>query len=718
MKKETDRVKKKAASGSLSGSMAAQTKNVWKKAGAAISRLFSKIGEVMGHSFVGKFVADRLMMSFSLRKQLLIPFVSTIVIVGLAGGAFSYFYGAKMTTDELTQSTMAQLKTVDMNFETYFNDAQSAMHQFTVSELLADPARNADSINLSFQDLLIGNAKYQALTFASADKIAIRAPLYFYDKTYDPTKESWYKLGAQGKGNFVWTNPYIDVVTKQDVVSVVQGVMDQGQLKGVVKLDLFLQSIINQIRGAKFGNTGYAALLDKSGTYIAAPRNAQIGTNAAKQPYYQKLKSMGKSGMFYAAIGGQQKLVCFETNQTTGWTLLGIIDKSEISNMANLIAMPAAATVLVILLVAILLTSYLLKKMVVRIRIIQRAAKLVQEGDLTVSVPVNGRDELAELTESINQMAGANRQAFRKMIGVSHQITGASQTLVASAEENTASANEISATVNEIARGASDQSKSIEENLSSLQVLVSEIRKMDTRSKEVLSGVDQMTKTSRGGEEKLKHLSVQSKASADTTGQIIQAVTQLEKQVANIDQIVDVLGSIARRTNLLSLNASIEAAHAGEHGKGFAVVAGEIRKLAKQTDQSLKHVTDTVSEMNEEVRNAAELCEKTSKMVQAQGEAVKETNQAFEEIDRTIEANVRGIQIIAEAIRKTEENIERISEGSQMIASTSEETAASTEEVSASVEEQNAAMEELNKLAGDLDQQAQSMREAIERYKI
>ncbi|WP_332239049.1 methyl-accepting chemotaxis protein [Sporolactobacillus sp. KGMB 08714] len=715
MKKDREPFKKKQPESAGGGET--RSENGKRTSGGAAGFL-SKGGKNSGHSFFGKHVPSGQFLNFSLRKQLLFPFVTVIVIFGLSGAVFSYFYGLTTTTNDLAQSTMTQLKTVNANFSTIFNDAQAVTGQAALSDRLADPKANADAINQDFQNVISSNKLYQALTFASADKTVIRAPLYFYDKNYDPTKDSWYRLGAQGKGRFVWTNPYADNVTQQSIVSVAEAVMDHGKVKGVVKLDFFLQTIVNQIRGTKFGNSGYAALLDKSGTYISAPKNNEIGANVRKQSFYQKMNTMGRSGMFYATIDGRQKLICFEKNQTTGWTLLGVIDKSEISNKANLIALPSALIVLIILIVAIWLTDYLLKKMIARIRKIEETAKRIENGDLTVSIPVKGSDELAELTGSINQMARVNREAFEKMNEVSRRIMGASQTLVASVEENTAATNEISATVNEIARGASDQSKSIEGNLSSLQSLVDAVRKMDARSKEVLLGANQMAASSKEGEEKLKHLSVQSKASSDTTGQIIQAVSQLEKQIAGINEIVDVLGGIARRTNLLSLNASIEAAHAGEHGKGFAVVAGEIRQLARQTNQSLKHVTEMVKEMNEQTNHAVELCEETGRMVQMQSAAVEETNRAFREIDRTIETNVKGIQAIAGAIRKTEANIEQISEGSQMIASTSEETAAGTEEVSASVEEENAAMEELNKLAGDLDQQAGLMRKAIGQFKI
>lgn len=687
-------------------------------AGTLVSRSYARLAKAVQQSFIGKILPGNLLRNVSIRKQLLIPFITSIVIIGLIGGLFSYFYGAKMTQDQLTQSTMAQIKLTDQNFETYFQDAESVVRQFTGSSVLNNPSKNQDQINQTFQNVLDANQKYMALTYGAADKTAIRAPLYFFPQGYDPTKDSWYEAGVSGHGRPVWTKPYMDNVMKEYIVSVAQSVVSGGQVKGVVKLDLYIQSIINQANSAKFGKSGYGIVLDPSGTYIAAPSNQLIGTSVAKQPFYQKLKKMGRSGSFYANVNGQNKLICFERDATTGWTLLGLINKSEISNQANLIALPSAITVLLILLIAIFVTNFLLKKVVIRLRNIQHVAKQVEQGDMTVSIPVTGNDELSELTKSINAMAGANREAFKKLTDVTQQVAGASQTLVASAEENVASANEISATVSEIAAGASNQSTALDEGQTSLQSLVEEVKKMEARSKEVLEGVSQMNETSKGGEKKMSHLSAQSKVSAETTGQIIRAVTSLDKHTRDINQIIDVLDSIARRTNLLSLNASIEAAHAGEQGRGFAVVASEIRKLAQQTNDSLREVTETISAMTEETARAVALCEQTSSTVQAQGAAVEETGKAFKQIEATIESNVAGIRAIADAVRRTQKHIEEISQGTQMIASTSEETAASTEEVSASVEEQTAAMEELNKLAGDLDQQAQLMRDAISHYKI
>ncbi|MFX3617859.1 MAG: methyl-accepting chemotaxis protein [Sporolactobacillus sp.] len=669
-------------------------------------------------SFIQKYLPRNLLMHDSVKKQMLLPFIVTILVVGLIGGFFSYFYGKKMTRDQLTESTMQQLSATNISFDTYFGDAEASLRQFGASPLLTNPKKNNTSINQRFQNLIDANGKYQAITFASPNKYAIRAPLYFFNDNYDPTKDQWYQDGLRAGGKSYWISPYVDPVLKQQVVSVVQDVHSEGKSVGVIKMDLYIQNIINQVRSAKYGSTGYSSLLDRNGNYIATANKKQIGKSVKQQAFYKKIKTMGNKGMFYSRVDGQNKLVFFTRNKTTGWILLGMIDKSEISRSANLIALPSAVTMIIILLVAIFLTNYLLNKIVVRLRSIQKAAKQVQQGDLTVSIPIDGTDELADLMHSINDMARENREAFKKVTSASNKMSGASQTLVASAEENVASANEISATVTQISAGASNQSSALEKNQASIEALVQQIKTMDKRSKDVLAGADKMNVTSKNGGKIMQQLSTQSHASAETTAQIIAAVQELEQRAQNITQIVTVLDGIARRTNLLSLNASIEAAHAGDLGKGFAVVADEIRKLAQQTNTSLKEVSKTIHEVTEKTAQAVALGEKTNEMIQAQGKVVEQSRGAFAEIEQTIGGNVQGIHQIAGAIREVDAAIDQFSQGSQTIASTSEETAASTEEVSASVQEQTAAMEELNKLASDLEQEAQIMRQAISRFKI
>lgn len=696
-----------------------EKKGFFTRTAAVLAWPFIRFSQAIDRALPARFKPGRLLLNAGIARQLIVPFVTTILVVGVIGVSISYYYGSKLTREQLTQSTLAQLRDVNANFETYFSDAESVVRQFTESEKIKNGAWNEKEIRSAFQDVISTNKKYEAMMLATTNKQAVRAPLYYFEPDYDPTREDWYKLAANGAGKSVWTNPYVDTVRKENVVSVAQAVTSsRNVVRGAVKLDLFLSTLTSQVKNSKFGKSGYAVLLDPEGTYIAAPENGLIGKNISDQSFYRTMEKKGKSGMFSAEIDGTEKLICFVTNETTGWRLLGVIDASEFSGQANLIALPSIVTVAVILIVAILLTVYLIRRITSRIGRLQEAAGRVASGDLTVAIPVEGKDELAGLTAAINRMSEANRAAFIQINAVSQKIADASQTLVASSEENTASANEISATVNQIAVGAADQTKALDENQSALQTLVEETARMDSASRELLNRAKEMTDTSHAGNEAMEHLHEQSSVSEETTGQIVRKVKMLEQQAEQASQVIDVIGSISRKTNLLSLNASIEAAHAGEQGKGFAVVAREIRQLAGQTRRSTEKVTEHVNAMNEEMAAAVQMAEETRSAMEAQNQAVEQTRQAFREIERAIATNVEGIRSIVSSIGHARADIDRINKGSETIASTSEETAASTEEVSASVEEQTAAMEELNKLATDLDEQVRVMEKAIGRFKI
>ncbi|MFT8872883.1 MAG: methyl-accepting chemotaxis protein [Sporolactobacillus sp.] len=667
---------------------------------------------------VKRLLPHHLMRHTSLRRQILLPFIVTTVIIGLAGSLFSYFYGEQTTKQQLIGSTLQQLKTTNADFDTYFSDAQSALQQFTNGSALSHPEKNSDAISAQFQSLLDANNRYQAITYGTADQLTIRAPLYFFPSNYDPRAENWYRLGLKAGGNPVFTSPYADQIIGQKVVSVVQAVKSGSHTLGVIKLDLFIQNIINEVRDAHYGNSGYSALLDQGGTYIATPDSLDVGQSVKRQSFYRKMETLGKSGYFYAPIDGKEKLICFMRNATTGWILLGVIDNGEMTMSANLAALPSALTVAVILILAILLISYLIHPIIVRILLVQQAARRIGGGDLTVVLPVTGSDELTALMTSINEMAAKNRAAFQKVRVVSDQLSDASQTLVASAEENAASVSEISTSINEISKGTLTQSESLEQSKRAVTALVQAFMRMESRSSTVLDGAGQMDVTAKKGKQAMRQLAQQSEASASSTEQIIEKVRDLEVQAENVTDIVTVLGDIARKIKLLSLNASIEAARAGEAGKGFAVVASEVNKLAQQTNGSLKKISQVIERVMESTKNAAALSEQTGQMIQKQGAAVAQAELSFDDIGRTIAENVQGIREIAVDIRSVDEHIQSLNAGSEAIASTGRETAADTEEASASVEQQTAAMAELEKLAADLGEQAQTMREALQQFKL
>ncbi|WP_442853579.1 methyl-accepting chemotaxis protein [Bacillus sp. FJAT-27231] len=297
------------------------------------------------------------------------------------------------------------------------------------------------------------------------------------------------------------------------------------------------------------------------------------------------------------------------------------------------------------------------------------------------------------------------------------QVAAASQELTASAEQTSAATEQVAVSVQEVAGGAEKQTAGIDQTARSLNEAAQGTTQIADRSAKV-SDLAQHTTTQaeEGGEAlgntvKQMHSIHQSVAESNT---MIQSLYERSKEVSSI---LDAITGIAEQTNLLALNAAIEAARAGEHGKGFAVVADEVRKLAEQSQQSVKEIFDIVQGIQKDTENSVQVMSRVTNDVQT---GVDISNEAIEKFKRILQST-REITPQMEEVSATAQQmaaaVQEVTEVTTELAIIAKGNAATSEEVAASTEEQLASMEEISASAQALSSMAEELKELISVFK-
>jgi methyl-accepting chemotaxis protein len=270
-------------------------------------------------------------------------------------------------------------------------------------------------------------------------------------------------------------------------------------------------------------------------------------------------------------------------------------------------------------------------------------ANRLAEGDLTVRVEATGKDETAQLLQSMSHMIGRLTQVVTDVTSSAEALAGASE--------------EVSATAQSLSQASSEQAAGVEETSASIEQMTSSIAQ-NTENAKVTDGM--ATKAS---------------AEASEGGEAVKATVVAMKQIA---QKIGIIDDIAYQTNLLALNAAIEAARAGEHGKGFAVVAAEVRKLAERSQVAAQEIGTVASE-------SVDLAEKAGKLLDEMVPNIKKTSDLVQEITAASEEQSSGVGQINAAVAQ-------LSQTTQQNASSSEELAATAEEMSSQAEQLQQAM--------------------------
>lgn len=402
------------------------------------------------------------------------------------------------------------------------------------------------------------------------------------------------------------------------------------------------------------------------------------------------------------------------------WFIIRTSDLSEINQMILTQRISNLVFGFSIAVISILVSLYSARRFLINpIITIANQAKKVTEGDLSVKeLKVKSNDEIGQLVHDFNEMTKHLKTLISHLLSTSQQVASTAEELTAGSEQTSKATEQIAKEIQDVAASIDQQASSTHRTFELVSDISQKMNEISAHTDLVKNSSLQAAKTAESGNEVVKKAIHYMELIQEEVGTSSDLVNSLGKKSKEIGEIISIITEIAEQTNLLALNAAIEAARAGEHGRGFAVVADEVRKLASESSDAAGRIRQLISAIQSETEKAVDSMNEGNQVVSEGIGTVKHAGNSFESIKREIDEVSSQIQDINSAIRQMDEGAQGMVAAVKEITNITEQVASNTQNVAAATEEQNASMEEVAAVAQMLSEVAVELNDSIKKFKV
>ena len=539
------------------------------------------------------------------------------------------------------------------------------------------------------------------------------------------------RKALDGDGNAI--NFGVNPNTKELVLMQAVPIEDNSKVVGALVGFRDGNALSNMAADTGFGKEGYGYIINHDGVIIGHPDKEMVMNMVSpieKAKTDSSFEGIGRA--FEHILEKKQGTDIYKTSdgtfylgyapiESTDWTFIITANKSEVlselSTLTSTILIISVIALIISIVITYVIGNYITKPIIKTVEHGMRIADL----DLVENIDdkyIKMNNEIGILARALQRIINNIRDIILDINNSSEQMAASSEELTATSQQTAAAAQEVAKTVEEIAQGVSEQAKNTEAGSAKAILLGKTIEKVQEYIDNVNASSDKVTEVVKEGLTEIDSLSKITKESTDAVERIYKVIMQTNESSNKIGEVSTLIESIAQQTNLLSLNAAIEAARAGDAGKGFAVVAEEIRNLAEQSSSSTKIINEIVAELQNNTSNAVENMKRVISISSEQSQSVNNSKDKYELIATSTKNSIADVKQLRESEDEMDEMRKEILEALENLSAIAEENAAASQQASASTEEQTASVEEIAGSSDNLSELATKLHTLVEKFKI
>jgi len=655
----------------------------------------------------------------SIQMKLMVTILAIVLVSLSVLGGLNYWKARQILSENLVNEITSQARGAAGDVNDWLDTRKIEMAGIALSPVLQ--TGNVEAIAPFLVNAIKANGRYETFGYITPAGIAHDSK----GVKIDLSTRAYFQKAMTG--NAAISDPVVSPATGGLVAVVAVPVKTAGKVTGVLFGAMSLDEFAKKVAMVKFGQTGAAYVLKADGVTIANQNKELVmKDNPLKN---EKLPASlraatermvkGETGTAIYEYNNIEKMVGFAPITSVGWSLAVSLPVAEATGALDALTMISLITIVIVLVIAAIFIVWFARRIAKPIQVLEGAANRIAGGDLTLAqINIRSNDEIGRLGQAFETMTRNLRGLIKQVSNATELLASSSEELTASAQQSADASGSIAGSIQQIAHGSEKQVFAVNDTSAIVEEISATMEEVSATAAEMTTMSEQTSTVSLAGKTSVDQAVTQMGAVSVGAKQAQTAAVELKASSAQIGEIVGLISTIAGQTNLLALNAAIEAARAGEQGRGFAVVADEVRKLAEQSETAAHQIKTLVGSNHDSIGKVVGAIDIAIQDITQGVELVNVAGANFAAINDQIRQVTDQVGIIAKAISEAAVGSQRIVGSIKEVESVSRNAAAEAQSVSAATEEQSASMQEIAASSQSLAKLATDLQVTVAKFQI